>query len=90
MRVQIGDKRWNLRFTKLRTNRGDCEGPQVPNKTIRIDSGLKGEERLEVIIHECLHASDWRASEEHVESTALSIANILWRLGYRHESDVST
>ena len=79
----IGGKRWDLSFTRLTANRGDCEGPHVPNKRIRVDSSLDGEEKLEVILHECLHAADWKASEEYIEQTAIDLASILWRLGYR-------
>lgn len=40
---------------------------------------------LETIIHETLHACNWHASEELVETTARDIARFLWRLGYRRK-----
>jgi hypothetical protein len=38
---------------------------------------------LVTIIHESLHASDWRASEDSVDRTSTEIGRLLWRLGYR-------
>lgn len=38
---------------------------------------------LETVIHEALHACDWRAQEDKVTVTAKDIARFLWRLGYR-------
>lgn len=38
---------------------------------------------LETLIHESLHACNWKASEENVTQTAHDIARFLWRLGYR-------
>ena len=40
---------------------------------------------LESVIHECLHACMWPASETRTEQTAADIARFLWRLGYRKE-----
>jgi len=39
---------------------------------------------LETVIHEALHACDWRAKENKVEITAKEIARFLWRLGFRY------
>lgn len=38
---------------------------------------------LETLIHEALHACDWKARENKVTDTARDIARFLWRLGYR-------
>jgi len=38
---------------------------------------------LETLIHEALHACDWKARENEVTDTARDIARFLWRLGYR-------
>lgn len=84
MRVYLRNKCWKLVFKRLTSHRGYCDSPDAPSKSIEIDSKLKGEERLEVLIHEMLHASGWILDEEWVASTAHDIARILWRLGYRH------
>ena len=83
MIVRILGRRWRLVFDRLRDSRGDCDSPTTPSKSIRIDSRLRGERELEVILHECRHAADWGQSEEYVTEEARDVARILWRLGYR-------
>lgn len=84
MRITICGKRWNLRRVPyLGDARGDCSSPNVKGKEIRVLSGLKDEEELEVLIHEMLHASNWSLDETHVSTVAEDIASALWKLGYR-------
>ena len=87
MRVTIIGKRWNLRFTPLTSVRGWCFSPSTPNKEIQIDSKLRGEEKLEVILHETLHAACWWLDEEHVSQLAKDQAKILFSLGYRNDTE---
>ena len=87
MFITILGKRWRLRFTNLKKDNGDCDAPDVKNKEIRVRSNLKGELRLETIIHECLHAADWHKDESYIEQKAIDLARILWRLGYRQLPD---
>lgn len=57
---------------------------------VAVSSDLEGEELLEVIIHEALHAAFPDLSDDAdgpVETTAADLARLLWRLGYR---DLST
>jgi hypothetical protein len=84
MRVNVLGKRWRLRFVpNLGANRGDCDPPDRKRKEIRVESGLRGEERLEVVIHELVHAAGWHIDEGFVERFAEDAARVLWRLGYR-------
>lgn len=89
MRVKILNRFWNLRFVPNLGTRngdriyGDCSPPTDKNKEIRIWQGAKGEEELDTIIHECLHASGWILDEEFVNDFANDCARILWKLGYR-------
>ena len=83
MRNTILGKCWNLRFAPNMADRGDCESPTAPNKEIRIASCRRGEERLEVLIHEMVHAAGWHIDETFVERFAGDAARVLWRLGYR-------
>ena len=88
MRIRILGKWWQLRFVPTlgsidQPNRGDCNAPDVRGKSIRVLSSLTGEERLEVLIHEMLHAADWHRSEEWVDQTAKDLARALTRLGYK-------
>lgn len=87
MRITILAKRWLLRFVEGREipgKRGDCDPPETPNKSIRVWRELTGEERLEVVIHEILHASDWHKDEDSwIAPLAKDLARVLWKLGYR-------
>ena len=86
MRLYLMGKCWNLRFVRgllRRSLRGECDPPEVKGKEIRIEESLQGEELLEVLIHEMLHAANWHASEEWVETTSRDLARALTRLGYR-------
>ena len=86
MHVQLGGKRWELVFRKLSDCRGACDDPNKVGKKIQIDSDLSGEEELEVLIHEMLHAGNWlHRSEESVTREADEMSRVLWRLGYRRE-----
>ena len=48
-------------------------------------SALHGEERLEVLLHELVHAAGWHIDEAFVERFASDAARALWRLGYRDQ-----
>ena len=87
-RVQILGKRWTLRFTPTSDEFGHCDPPDKPGKEIVVDSRLTGEQRLDVILHECLHAADWRADEDYIEEQARDLARVLWRLGYRCRGEI--
>lgn len=72
----------SLKRTKPRTL-GVCD---FETKTITICSSCEGLERLDTELHEALHATQGFASEEHTEEVATTLAQILWRLGYRVQS----
>lgn len=88
MRVTIRKKRWNLVFKNLRNQkrRGYCEAPHEKNKEIVIDSRLRGQERLQVIVHELIHAMGWHLDEEFVQESGDDLGRVLWNLGYRTDS----
>ncbi len=86
-RLTILGRRWRLRFAPNMGNRGECDPPDQPGKEIRISSSLDGEERLEVLIHELLHAAGWHIDETFVERFARDVARTLWRLNYRSGND---
>jgi hypothetical protein len=90
MRITILGKRWALKFVpNLGEDRGNIDGPHKTHKAIRIWQGLKDQERLEVLIHEMMHAAGWHLEEEYVEEFADDLSRILWRLGYRGPNDDS-
>ena len=83
MRVIIQGKPWRLDFTRLPKDRdGDCDPPTAKAPRIRVRSSLTGERRLEVIIHEFAHASDWSKDETWVHQFARELAHLLTELGY--------
>lgn len=83
MLVQLCGKKWSLKRPILQTHRGECDAPNIPKKEMRVDKRLKGQEELEVLIHEAMHAIDWKSDEEHVSCASSDLARMLWRLGYR-------
>lgn len=82
-RLKIIGRVWSLRFVPNLANRGDCDPPQQARKEIRVSSSLRGEERLEVLLHELVHAAGWHLDETFVERFGRDAARVLWRLGYR-------
>ena len=85
MKIKIKGKVWNFIRKKLENHKGYCESPNSKNKSIIVDSRLKGEEELEIILHELLHAAFWFLDEEYVEEISRDFAKILWTLNYRKE-----
>ena len=86
MRIKIGNKYWKLIFVELdEETGGECDSPDTNGKEIRIATDLKDQDKLEVIIHELLHAADWSKDEEWVEVIADDIARTLWKLGWKNE-----
>ena len=53
------------------------------SRSLVILADLKTRKGLITAIHEALHASDWRQSEEAVDRVSKEIGSFLWRLGYR-------
>lgn len=83
MVITILGKRWRLRFCRIKDD-GECDPPDKPGKEIRINSRLRGLDKLEAIVHEALHAGNWlHRSEEAVTQEAHDMARVLWKLNYR-------
>jgi len=55
----------------------------VGDGLIEIDPRQSPKERMDTLIHECLHLLYPEESEEAVSSAGSSIAAVLWRDGYR-------
>lgn len=89
MKVTIRGKSWDFRFVKrlAKDTLGHCDHPEKQAKTIRVLNSLKGEERLDTVIHEALHAAHWDLAEDAVNQTATDLAKLLWRLGYRRAGE---
>lgn len=89
MNVTIRGKRWRLLIEKLHASWngwGFCDPPTTKAKAIRIDNRITGRHRLEILIHEMLHAAAFELREELVAEFAEDCARILTKLGYTNES----
>lgn len=83
--VWIGDQRWRVRRCKVPADRhGDCDYDQ---RLIRVSDRLAGEDLLEVIVHELIHARWPDLSEEAVEEFGQEVAGVLTAFGFQPEED---
>ena len=83
-----GDEPWLIRFTTLKgAAYGYTFSQKAKHPRIILDARMRGRKKLEVIVHELLHALNPTQSEEHVEQQGKDIARVLWALGYREVSD---
>jgi hypothetical protein len=95
--VIIFGKRWRFVRKYLRNLDGFTTGEaktqhpfsssDLKKREIVISTAISGERELDVIIHEVLHAADWHRSEEWCATVATDLARILYRLGYRRDSE---
>lgn len=87
--VVLSGQRWRIRDAAAgelpRTCDGDCDSPDVARPLIRIRSTLTAKRRLEVLVHEVLHASLPVLAEEAVQRTGENLSKVLWRIGWRNE-----
>ena len=94
MRFKILGKYWNLMPVSRISEHKDYhivgQAEQTPGKprVIKILSRLKGQDRLETIVHELTHAASWPLDETFIETFAVDVARVLWRLGYRQIDEV--
>ena len=85
MRARIRGKQYRVEFRRALPN-SDGHACRL-RKEIVVSPRLKGERKLEVIIHELLHICFWDLDESAIEESASDIARVLTRLGYR-DSDL--
>jgi hypothetical protein len=64
---------------------GLCDDPYDPTPSVRIYADLSTKAGFETALHEAMHASLWKLSEEDVTRAAGEITGFLWRLGFRLE-----
>lgn len=91
MKIKIRGKIWEYMEVPYLGKRnggphedGDCDGPHIPNKKIRILKSLKGQRKLETQFHETQHAAQWDLDEEVVEEIGNDFGRIFYkRFGYR-------
>lgn len=80
MRHKIRGKMWNVRYAPNLKDRGHCDPPDKKNKSIIIKQGLKGQELMELLIHEMLHCLLFlELDEDFVVMAADDISRALWK-----------
>jgi hypothetical protein len=86
MSIWIGEQRWTIHRTpRLSPDRdGECD---YAARTIRVRASLAGEELMEVVVHEMIHARWPDLSEEAVMEFGQEISGTLYGLGFRHEEE---
>lgn len=88
MRIKLLGKLWDLVVVPRQAAEGQCDAPSVRSKQIRIARRCRGQHRLDVILHELLHAAAFHQFDEQwVDELATDMARVLWRLGYRDNDD---
>jgi uroporphyrinogen-III synthase len=60
-----------------------CEPPGTHGRQIQILDSLTGVELLDALLHETIHAADWKLSEKRVAAIATAAAKAAWQFGYR-------
>lgn len=88
MATKKRNDRRRIRY-RHRRNKG-CWGKAWPASwTIDLDPSLGGVTHLDIALHEGLHCVFPDLCEEAVNSAGTTLADLLWRLGYRrtHEDD---
>jgi hypothetical protein len=89
MRIKLRQSRWTLERMDLGPNvRGNIDHPDRARRYIRVSTRLtRGEEILEVMLHEFLHGCFWDMDEEVITEAARDIARALYRCGARVDLD---
>lgn len=81
MKVRILGKTWDFRFLphdEMGSKAGACDHPSQCNKSIDVWDELRGEECLDTIIHECLHAGAYNVLGEYFcEQIGTDIARVV-------------
>lgn len=85
MQLTILGRRWELvecDGRELPGRWGECDDPRTPGKRIRIRKRLSGQHRVEILLHEQLHAAGFDMFDEgFVEQLARDLARNLGRAG---------
>jgi hypothetical protein len=86
----IDGKSWSWVYRSLKQTKprilGLCDWASTK---VTICTSCEGIERLDTELHEALHAMQGFASEEHTEQVATTLAQILWKIGYRRSEEPS-
>ena len=84
MRIRIRGRYYTFRFGRAVPGAVGHYDPD--RRELVVSPSLRGEQRLDTVIHELLHAALPDLDEDAVNTTASDIARLLWRLGYRDDT----
>ena len=73
-----------IRYTHKR-NKGCWGKAFIDDWRIEIDPELEPKTLLDISIHEALHLLFPYTAEQDIDEAGKTIADLLWRLGFRHE-----
>ncbi len=76
--LYIGEKRWRVFSQRFRDRRGDCD---IAKREIRVCESLVGQELVEVLVHEIVHARVWDLDETAVDDIGKAVASALANWG---------
>lgn len=83
--VFINEQKWQIKFCPVPSDLwGDCD---YKKKEIRVSHRLYGQDRLDVLLHELIHARWPDLCEISVCEFASELAGILTREGFKEELD---
>lgn len=92
MRHKIRGKVWRVEYPrKLPDNaKGLCDSPTTKNKRIAIKQSLRGLKKLEILLHEGVHAGLWDLDEEAVTELASDLAPYIWKeMGFNEQATLA-
>lgn len=78
-------KKFKFKWRKPPKAHGLCDCPDNPPKLrkIYVNPDSTGEEFLELLLHESLHAEQWYLEEDTVKRIARNLSDLLTKAGYR-------
>lgn len=87
--ARLGGVRYRICLSPLRSCWGKADPPTAPRPVLRLAPDEDDKRFLDTVLHEALHATDWRTEEGVVTRDARDISALLWRLGYRRRPELS-
>jgi hypothetical protein len=80
LRHKLAGKYWDVVYVPNLSSRGKCDPPEKKGKKITVHMSMRGQELMEILIHECLHGIWFKGfSEEFVTEAADDISRLIWK-----------
>lgn len=81
--VKLLGKRWPVLYVARLSSWGECDGPNVRGRSIRISDEIGGRRELVTLICQMQRACCWPFDPKFVQQSSEDIGDALWRLGFR-------